>query len=881
MCYVDVNKIMSETYDKLAEDWSTSWMPKKAVFEGLQEMAEDVDHPHCLDASSLLFKSTIAQYSRVGSDSLIRIIDKSASHPELAFQAAKRLRKSANTNVIAKANDYLDLLASSYQSELSYHAVIVLNDLPEDIHHPDVYAKALKWWSSWNSQKYNKGGILLIQISRTIHHIHAYDAACLLWKSKLFHYNDEGCISLKQIVYDDEHSKRLEAAQYLFNSSLQKYYSLGANLLTAIGHELNSTISYEAALMLLKSSNFSVEGKSIMILLCKEEGHVRQFEAACELWTRSFQLPEVRRVLVQVIHQGLLDEKSIQAAKLLWSSVNGEDKQVARTLLLQICICTDDHPEKINSSLLLLQGGDDMDQEAARLVLYEVVQYQHQHVQRFEVIDALWKISGRGSRDHEIAGRALIDLIDDAYLTNVVSSHVLKAVELMWAQTQHEEYHERARLAIITFASNHQVPRDKALTLIHLLRESNDPEDQSLGASLLMEHFPDTSGPSDSTRIMKSFFDWGNIRPVMPSSLEDLSSAHDIDIIKIFQEIFDHVLQHENDEHSPYFLSLQTITGESHPQVSLKEIRLRVLGFVRTLLGQRLQAGEVGGWQMHDIHKDDMINSLKHLSRQMNVDIHSQDEHKIRQVMIAASIVFNALLYCPTGQAEGIDSAVNFYIRHQDVASSDVKLLVGKRIMTSAVIKAFFNAFHQGGGVHGMSRARVVLSHELGLQHAITGFQEQISKVSDHDIPRIYDEYFAVFNLSFVLEEAKRNIPSKEEDAILQQSLLIRTSSLHNQATMIKMNKPITIGNIVSWLHDQQVEEEVMHLDLFGREAAYAITICSKAPSDDAAALKCDVCGYGISEEFDTISNRGLLRVLVRMGYLTENALPSINAMIV
>ena len=123
---------------------------------------------------------------------------------------------------------------------------------------------------------------------------------------------------------------------------------------------------------------------------------------------------------------------------------------------------------------------------------------------------------------------------------------------------------------------------------------------------------------------------------------------------------------------------------------------------------------------------------------------------------------------------------------------------------------------------------------------------------------------------------------------------------------MIKMNKPITIGSLISWLHDQNIDEDCMHRDLYGREATEAITVmCGRHSQDTSSsshqsssshgvsdvsdgvsvettllALQCDTCGYGISEEFDAISNRGLLRLFIRMGYLTEKSLPFINNMI-
>jgi hypothetical protein len=217
--------------------------------------------------------------------------------------------------------------------------------------------------------------------------------------------------------------------------------------------------------------------------------------------------------------------------------------------------------------------------------------------------------------------------------------------------------------------------------------------------------------------------------------------------------------------------------------------------------------------------------------------------------MITAGIVFNAIMHCPTGQAEGIDSAVNFLIRRQQIASTDALAMIGQKVIASAVQKAFFTTFHNGGGVHGISRARLVLSKELGLHHAVAGFKEQLSRVSDSEIPQIFDRYYAVFNLKYLLDEARRNMPNRYEEVVLGNAHVDRAHA--TAAQMIKTNKPVMLGSIIRYLHDHDVSEEAMH----------------------------DVdTGFGIAEDFQAISDAGLLRVLVRMGFLhTAAALPVIQ----
>jgi hypothetical protein len=204
-------------------------------------------------------------------------------------------------------------------------------------------------------------------------------------------------------------------------------------------------------------------------------------------------------------------------------------------------------------------------------------------------------------------------------------------------------------------------------------------------------------------------------------------------------------------------------------------------------------------------------------------------------------------MHCPTGQAEGIDSAVNFLLRKQQAASSDPVSVLGKKIVAAAVQKAFFSAFHNGGGVHGISRARLVLGGELGLQHAVAGFKEQLSRVADSEIPQIFDKYYAIFNLKYLLAEARRNIPNRDEEVVLGNAHLDRG---HTQAAQrIKANKPVPLGLIIRYLHDQHVPEDEMH-----------------DPDN----------GYGIAEDFLSISDRGVLRVLVKMRFLSDAALPVI-----
>lgn len=79
---------------------------------------------------------------------------------------------------------------------------------------------------------------------------------------------------------------------------------------------------------------------------------------------------------------------------------------------------------------------------------------------------------------------------------------------------------------------------------------------------------------------------------------------------------------------------------------------------------------------------------------------HHQHRDVMPAVMISAGIVFNVILHCPTGQVEGIDSAVNFLIREQyTYNSTDINKIIGEKFVVVDLQKAFHQAFHNGGGV--------------------------------------------------------------------------------------------------------------------------------------------------------------------------------------
>jgi hypothetical protein len=363
------------------------------------------------------------------------------------------------------------------------------------------------------------------------------------------------------------------------------------------------------------------------------------------------------------------------------------------------------------------------------------------------------------------------------------------------------------------------------LKAINLLMESNRANDQTLGSEMKAKYFPEQLNPRTIKR--KEQFNLELIRSVMPPPLEDLSKT-DMNLTQEFIDLLDKISIVDGD---PYYLSPDAIDPEWNNFNSTIEfyvtIRSRAIGFIKSLEGKRLNFGETGGWKMYDENKPDMINSLKHIIINIKLNIDNDPQ----SALVSFGIILNSLLYCPTGQAEGIESAVNIIVRGKNEVSTNIKEVIGKFVISSSVQKAFMNAFHDGGGVHALSRARKVLGDEIGMIHSISSYVEKISPVLESDKPSYFNKFYREFDVEFIVTEFKRNIQTEEEFNFITN---VKNSTDRIKADRIKREKPINIGQITKFLYDNNCEM------------------------------------YGISEDFKTISDRGIINLLTKLEYLTD-----------
>lgn len=414
------------------------------------------------------------------------------------------------------------------------------------------------------------------------------------------------------------------------------------------------------------------------------------------------------------------------------------------------------------------------------------------------------------------------NIINSALTRN--DEDAFKAAKFVVGKTIHERNLDRDKayqcLERICQIEGHK----NQLEAINLLRESNDINHQTLGSEMKECYFPQQL--STATTLRKEQFNFEVIRHYMPQPLEDLKDVK-MDLTKEFEDLMNLISDQEkiNGQDNPYYLSPQSIEPESGSNNPLfySSLKSRVIGFIKTLEGKKLGITETTGWQMYDEDKPEMINTLKHIV----INVKDEIQRDPQNGLISFGIVLNSLLYCPTGQSEGIESAANLIVRRKNAKSTDLKEKIGKFVISSAITKSFNNCFHENGGTHALSRARTVLQEELG-SSAISSFKEKISPATVSEIPEIMNTFYRVFCIEAIIKEMRRNVQTKEEYEI------IVSSHDRTKIESIKNEKPINVGEIIRWLHDNN--EEMV----------------------------------GISEDYTEISELGIVNLLIKLGFLNE-----------
>lgn len=344
--------------------------------------------------------------------------------------------------------------------------------------------------------------------------------------------------------------------------------------------------------------------------------------------------------------------------------------------------------------------------------------------------------------------------------------------------------------------------------LIQMLREQNDPLDQELGLSLMMHNFPVAMDAALKHRI--DFFNQDTFKQTRKLPLEDLSRL-DIDLPQRFSDLMSGIEVYNTS--APNYLHISSIIGEIYPdeenQNSFLALYYSVMGFLKTLVGQPLIVGETAGWQMYDENKLAMINTLKHLVLAL------ENTSDIPTRLHNLGIVLNGLLYCPTGQAEGLNTAVNTLIhgrlqRAEDMAFEEILA----KCIHEAVEKIHFEVFgrlaHYGSNVHSLARSRMILRPHIGLSQAVEGFRERISKIEDAEIPGILKEFYEYFTPLFLANYLKTHIETgidSDLDLAIKQQKDV-TPAMIEQHQNANINRPLKISHIANWLRQHGKDEE-------------------------------------------------------------------------
>ena len=553
----------------------------------------------------------------------------------------------------------------------------------------------------------------------------------------------------------------------------------------------NKTKAFQQVVMLWHSN--SDEKEMARIFLHKIGGdseHPKQIEALKYLYAGNNEDQDIAfKSLPEIVQNQKYD--SLELAEWFLSKDTKNAKAFAYSILREIAK-NPSHTYAWPAIKRLIRDGAIIDEKTALSVLQAVIEKPDHQYAVTETIK-MWK-------NHNLGVKELFRPILRELAHDMADPSAFEATNALWDVGNVEDKKiGKDSLLLIADASGHVNQKDA----IKLLRESNAPEDQQKGLELQLKHFPVTL--DSATTVRMSRFNRDAIREAMPDPLPDLSATK-MNIVAEFQSLMQLMSAQEimNGNINPYYMSPNAINEgfnaernpDITPEIFLEYVRTHVASFLKTLTGQPQGPNDVEiEWKMYDENKPDMINSLKHiiiaLKELINNNTNTNNNRNenvanIQSSMNNLGMVLNGILYCPTGQVEGIESVVNFLIRGNNTLSSDARELVGKSIIAPAVQKAFNNAFHDGGAVHARARARMALTYELGIRYAIGSFKERISKLEDAEIPGFYNDFYKKFTFKFILEEARRNIQTPEESQKIQDA---KTDQERRAVKVIKKKK--------------------------------------------------------------------------------------------
>ncbi|MDP1975794.1 MAG: hypothetical protein Q8K37_07485, partial [Alphaproteobacteria bacterium] len=149
----------------------------------------------------------------------------------------------------------------------------------------------------------------------------------------------------------------------------------------------------------------------------------------------------------------------------------------------------------------------------------------------------------------------------------------------------------------------------------------------------------------------------------------------------------------------------------------------RLTGYIKTLYNLPLKGNEVEAWKMYKSQIPETQKALTFIMERINHTIDPDAK------MLLFNLLVNGLLHCPTGQSEGIN-AVAYALLENGYQTNNFKdnlkrLLAVKKNghFTTAILT---KAANNSQNVHLISSYRDQLKDELGLNAAITSYQERM-----------------------------------------------------------------------------------------------------------------------------------------------------------
>ena len=633
--------------------------PTEEKKEFFWNIARNPEHPKALEAIDLLLRVGDAQDKRA----LSHIIAQNPNHPK----ALETIKLLMNPPPVESRRNYYGQISEEEKrkkaeqiedKQIAYQGLGMIAQK----YHLENTAEIFEYIKSLlKSNAYDESALLiLMKIASIPNHPNAMSAYDLFFEhyAKIYYrsYFDasiwkDARLHVIQIANNFGHSKSWDAINKLFYSRLPEDKAEAYKCVQEPMYKMN----WEALLILQSSAK--EEDKAVMYKrlrdIAYDSAHPKNWEAITKLEISSN--PDDKRVAheyLRMIAQDPDHPENWEATSKLQVSTNPDDKRVASECLRMLAR-NPAHPNNWQA-IIKLEVSSNPDDKVFAYERLRVVAQNPDHSKNWDAI-------------------------------------------LLLRRSQIQEDKHFVHNLIITLADTPRHPHQSPA--IKLLRESNDPEEQRIGLELKLKHFPVVFNPVAQNRM--NLFKKDYIRAAMPRPLSDLSEL-EMDIVAEFQEIMSLMSASETVEGhmNPYYLSPRAISGSADVQddasiqekeTFLIEIRNRASGFLKTLTVQPLLPGETDGWQMYEANKPDMINSLKHiilaLKEKLNDAKTKGDVTEIQTAMSSLGIVLNGILYCPTGQAEGIESAVNFLIRGKNIVSTNLKELFDKYIVRAISLR--------------------------------------------------------------------------------------------------------------------------------------------------------------------------------------------------